>query len=31
MGTAGGIKNLPRLFTARFVTLLVAQPLSAEN
>jgi ATP:ADP antiporter, AAA family len=27
MGIAGGIKNLPWLFTATFVTLLVAQPL----
>src|SRR5579862_1854149 len=27
MGIAGGIKNLPWLFTATFVTLLAAQPL----
>src|SRR5208283_4627998 len=27
MGIAGGIKALPWLFTATFVTLLVAQPL----
>src|SRR6202022_919959 len=27
MGIAGGIRNLPWLFTATFVTLLVAQPL----
>ncbi|HKS86318.1 MAG TPA: MFS transporter [Pseudolabrys sp.] len=27
MGLAGGVKNLPWLFTATFVTLLVAQPL----
>lgn len=27
MGIAGGVKNLPWLFTATFVTLLVAQPL----
>src|SRR5262249_50415720 len=26
MGIAGGVKNLPWLFTATFVTLLVAQP-----
>ena len=30
MGIAGGIKNLPWLFTATFVTLLVAQPLYGE-
>ena len=28
MGIAGGVKNLPWLFTATFITLLVAQPLS---
>jgi len=27
MGIAGGVRNLPWLFTATFVTLLVAQPL----
>ncbi len=27
MGLAGGVKNLPWLFTATFVTLLIAQPL----
>src|ERR1700737_1291191 len=27
MGIAGGVKNLPGLFTATFVSLLVAQPL----
>jgi len=27
MGLAGGVKNLPWLFTATFVTLLVAQPV----
>ena len=27
MGIAGGVKNLPWLFTATFMTLLVAQPL----
>jgi AAA family ATP:ADP antiporter len=27
MGIAGGVKNLPWLFTATFVTLLVAQPV----
>jgi ATP:ADP antiporter, AAA family len=27
MGIAGGVKNLPWLFTATFVTLVVAQPL----
>ena len=27
MGIAGGVKALPWLFTATFVTLLVAQPL----
>jgi ATP:ADP antiporter, AAA family len=27
MGIAGGVKNLPWLFTATFVTLIVAQPL----
>jgi ATP:ADP antiporter, AAA family len=27
MGIAGGVKNLPWLFTATFVTLLLAQPL----
>ena len=27
MGIAGGVKNLPWMFTATFVTLLVAQPL----
>ncbi len=27
MGIAGGVKNLPWLFTATFITLLVAQPL----
>jgi len=27
MGIAGGVKNLPWLFTATFLTLLVAQPL----
>src|SRR5674476_1166769 len=27
MGIAGGVKNLPWLFTATFVTLLAAQPL----
>src|ERR1700685_433561 len=27
MGIAGGTRNLPWLFTATFVTLLVAQPL----
>ncbi len=27
MGIAGGVKNLPWLFTATFVSLLVAQPL----
>jgi ATP:ADP antiporter, AAA family len=26
MGIAGGVKNLPWLFTATFVTLVVAQP-----
>lgn len=30
MGIAGGIKNLPWLFTATFITLLVAQPLYGE-
>ena len=30
MGIAGGVKNLPWLFTATFVTLLVAQPLYGE-
>jgi ATP:ADP antiporter, AAA family len=30
MGIAGGIRNLPWLFTATFVTLLVAQPLYGE-
>ncbi len=30
MGVAGGVKNLPWLFTATFVTLLVAQPLYGE-
>src|SRR5215475_1148396 len=29
MGIAGGVKNLPWLFTATFLTLLVAQPLYA--
>ena len=27
MGIAGGVKNLPWLFTATFVSLIVAQPL----
>jgi AAA family ATP:ADP antiporter len=27
MGIAGGVKNLPWLFTATFVTLIIAQPL----
>src|SRR5215813_10417046 len=27
MGIAGGVKNLPWLFTATFLTLLVAQPI----
>src|SRR5712692_6294498 len=27
MGIAGGVKNLPWLFTATFLSLLVAQPL----
>src|SRR6202046_2794974 len=27
MGTAGGVKNLPWLFTATFVTLIIVQPL----
>ena len=27
MGIAGGVKNLPWLFTATFISLLVAQPL----
>src|ERR1700684_1856514 len=27
MGIAGGVKNLPWLFTATFVTLIVVQPL----
>src|ERR1700740_1352691 len=27
MGIAGGVKNLPWLFTATFLTLIVAQPL----
>src|SRR5258707_5640891 len=27
MGIAGGVKSLPWMFTATFVTLLVAQPL----
>src|ERR1700690_3097247 len=27
MGIAGGVRNLPWLFTATFVTLIVAQPL----
>ena len=31
MGIAGGVKNLPWLFTATFVTLLVAQPLYEEG
>jgi len=30
MGIAGGVKNLPWLFTATFVALLVAQPLYGE-
>src|SRR5271166_5375764 len=30
MGVVGGVKNLPWLFTATFVTLLVAQPLYGE-
>jgi len=30
MAIAGGVKNLPWLFTATFVTLLVAQPLYGE-
>jgi AAA family ATP:ADP antiporter len=30
MGIAGGVKNLPWLFTATFVTLLVVQPLYGE-
>ena len=30
MGIAGGVRNLPWLFTATFVTLLVAQPLYGE-
>ncbi len=30
MGIAGGVKNLPWLFTATFLTLLVAQPLYGE-
>jgi AAA family ATP:ADP antiporter len=30
MGIAGGVKNLPWLFTATFVTLLVAQPVYGE-
>jgi AAA family ATP:ADP antiporter len=30
MGIAGGVKNLPWLFTATFLTLLVAQPIYAE-
>src|ERR1700761_9093049 len=29
MGIAGGVRNLPWLFTATFVSLLVAQPLYA--
>src|ERR1700742_4530520 len=29
MGIAGGVKNLPWLFTATFLTLIVAQPLYA--
>ena len=27
MGIAGGVRNLPWLFTATFVTLIIAQPL----
>jgi ATP:ADP antiporter, AAA family len=27
MGIAGGVRNLPWMFTATFVTLLIAQPL----
>jgi len=30
MGIAGGVRNLPWLFTATFVTLLIAQPLYGE-
>jgi AAA family ATP:ADP antiporter len=30
MGIAGGVKNLPWLFTATFLTLLVAQPIYGE-
>src|ERR1700682_4969235 len=30
MGIAGGVKNLPWLFTATFLSLLVAQPLYGE-
>ena len=30
MGIAGGVKNLPWLFTATFLTLVVAQPLYGE-
>ena len=30
MGITGGVRNLPWLFTATFVTLLVAQPLYGE-
>ncbi len=30
MGIAGGVRNLPWLFTATFVSLLVAQPLYGE-
>jgi AAA family ATP:ADP antiporter len=30
MGIAGGVRNLPWLFTATFVTLIVAQPLYGE-
>src|ERR1700735_538677 len=30
MGIAGGVRNLPWLFTATFATLLVAQPIYGE-
>jgi len=30
MGIAGGVRNLPWMFTATFVTLIVAQPLYGE-
>src|SRR5208282_410306 len=30
MGIMGGVRNLPWMFTATFVTLLVAQPLYGE-